>query len=53
MFRQAFHFFRKDFVPLSAGFDTMKLEKNHQRDNSYNKDVKGTLKIGYTPNATG
>lgn len=47
-----FSILQKQFVPLSANFDTLKLETDHQRDNSYTKDIKGSLKIGYTPNAT-
>ena len=44
--------FQKQFIPLSADFDTLKLETDHHRDNSYQKDIKGSFKIGYTPNAT-
>jgi iron complex outermembrane receptor protein len=47
-----FSLLQKNFVSLSANFDTLKLETDHKRDNSYNKDIKGSLKIGYTPNAT-
>jgi iron complex outermembrane receptor protein len=47
-----FSILQKQFVPLSANFDTLKLETDHHRDNSYTKDIKGSLKIGYTPNAT-
>jgi iron complex outermembrane recepter protein len=47
-----FSLLQKDFVPLSANFDTLKLETDHKRDNSYTKDIKGSLKVGYTPNAT-
>lgn len=43
---------QKQYTPLSAKFDTTALEKDHNRDNSYRKDIKGSLKIGYTPNAT-
>ena len=51
-FQTGFSLFQREFVPLSAKFDTLKLETDHHRDNSYQKDVKGSLKIGYTPNAT-
>jgi iron complex outermembrane recepter protein len=47
-----FSILQKQFMPLSANFDTMKLETDHHRDNSYQKDLKGSFKIGYTPNAT-
>ena len=47
-----FSILQKQFIPLSASFDTLKLEKDHHRDNSYQKDIKGSFKIGYTPNAT-
>ena len=47
-----FSFLQKQFIPLSANFDTLKLETDHHRDNSYQKDIKGSFKIGYTPNAT-
>jgi iron complex outermembrane recepter protein len=47
-----FSVLQREFVPLSADFDTLKLETDHRRDNSYKKDIKGSFKIGYTPNAT-
>jgi iron complex outermembrane recepter protein len=47
-----FSILQKQFMPLSANFDTLKLETDHHRDNSYQKDIKGSFKIGYTPNAT-
>jgi iron complex outermembrane recepter protein len=47
-----FSLLQRDFVPLSSAFDTMKLETDHRRDNSYQKDIKGSFKAGYTPNAT-
>jgi iron complex outermembrane recepter protein len=43
---------QKQYIPLSANFDTTALEADHHRDNSYQKDIKGSVKIGYTPNAT-
>ena len=53
MYIQAgFSILQKEFVPLSAMFDTLKLQTNHRLDNSYSKDIKSSLKIGYTPNAT-
>jgi iron complex outermembrane recepter protein len=42
----------REFVPLSADFDTSGLETNHKRDNSSRKDLKGSIKVGYTPNST-
>ena len=47
-----FSLLQREFIPLSADFDTLKQEPDHKRDNSYNKDVKGSFKIGYTPNKT-
>ncbi len=47
-----FSLLQKEFIPLSANFDTLKLETDHHRDNSYRKDMKGSFKIGYTPDAT-
>ncbi len=38
------------YVPLSVQFDTIALEKNHKLDNSFSKDLKGSFKLGYTPN---
>ncbi len=53
MYIQAgFSVLQKEFVPLSAKFDTLKLQTNHHLYNSYSKDIKSSLKIGYTPNAT-
>lgn len=40
----------KMYVPLSEHFDTIALEKNHKLDNSFSKDLKGSFKIGFTPN---
>ena len=47
-----FSILQKQFMPLSANFDTLKLQTDHHRDNSYQKDIKGSFKMGYTPNAT-
>jgi iron complex outermembrane recepter protein len=51
-FQTGFSILHKQFIPLSANFDTLALQRDHQLDNSYQKDIKGSLKIGYTPNAT-
>jgi iron complex outermembrane recepter protein len=51
-FQTGFSLLQREFIPLSAKFDTLKLETDHKRDNSYTRDLKGSLKIGYTPNAT-
>lgn len=40
------------YVQLSEHFDTLALEKNHMLDNSFSKDLKGSFKLGYTPNGT-
>ncbi|MBP7508820.1 MAG: TonB-dependent receptor [Prolixibacteraceae bacterium] len=40
----------KMYIPLSEQFDTIALEKNLKLDNSFSKDIKGSLKLGYTPN---
>ncbi len=47
-----FSILQKQFVLLSTNFDTLKLQTNHHLDNSYGKDIKSSLKIGYTPNTT-
>lgn len=47
-----FSLLQRQYIPLSAHFDTTAIEADHHRDNSYQKDIKGSLKIGYTPNAT-
>jgi iron complex outermembrane recepter protein len=53
MYIQAgFSVLQREFVPLSAKFDTLKLQTDHHLNNSYSKDIKSSLKIGYTPNAT-
>jgi iron complex outermembrane recepter protein len=53
MYVQAgFSILQREFIPLSADFDTTKLETDHRRDNSDNKDTKASIKVGYTPNAT-
>ena len=39
-------------MPLSANFDTTALETDYKRDNSYSKDLKTSVKVGYTPNKT-
>ncbi len=50
--QSGFSLLQKEFIPLSSKFDATALETDHKRDNSYRKDLKGSLKIGYTPNAT-
>jgi len=47
-----FSLLQSQYLPLSANFDTTALETDHHRDNSYRKDIKGSFKFGYTPNAT-
>jgi iron complex outermembrane receptor protein len=47
-----FSLLQREYIPLSANFDTTALETDHHRDNSYQKDIKGSFKFGYTPNAT-
>lgn len=42
----------RDFISLSADFDTTAFEKDHQLDNSYRKDRKISAKFGFTPNLT-
>ncbi len=51
-FQSNFSILNRDFMPLSAKFDTMTLETDYKRDNSYSKDLKTSLKVGYTPNKT-
>ncbi|MGB8491966.1 MAG: TonB-dependent receptor [Bacteroidales bacterium] len=50
--QSGFSFLQRAFIPLSENFDTSLLETDRRRDNSYQKDIKGSFKIGYTPNAT-
>ena len=50
--QSGFSILQKDYIPLSSNFDTTSLETDHRRDNSYSKDLKGSIKLGYTPNAT-
>ncbi len=47
-----FSILNRDFIPLSANFDTTALETNYKQDNSYYKDLKLSMKIGYIPNKT-
>jgi iron complex outermembrane receptor protein len=51
-FQSGFSLLDRQYFLLSAKFDTLKLEPDHHRDNSYEKDIKGSIKIGFTPNAT-
>ena len=48
----SFSLLQREYVPLSANFDTTALETDHQRDHSNQQDIKGSLKIGFTPHAT-
>jgi iron complex outermembrane recepter protein len=43
---------QRKYIPLSADFDTTVLETDLHRDNSRQQDIKGSIKIGYTPNST-
>jgi iron complex outermembrane receptor protein len=45
-----FSYLDRDYVPLSAEFEPTSLEEDHKRDNSYRKDIKGSLKMGFMPN---
>ena len=50
-FQSGFSLLDRRYIPLSAKFDTLGLEKDHRRDNSYHKDTKVSIRIGFTPNA--
>jgi len=39
-----------EHVPLSADFDTVTMQTNHELHNSYRKDDKLSLKLGFVPN---
>lgn len=43
---------KNDYLPLPEKFDTTHLEKDHNRDNSYRRDSKMSVKLGFTPNVT-
>ncbi len=43
---------KREYYPLSANFDTSKLQTNLKRDNSYSEDDKASVKFGFTPNKT-
>ncbi|MBN2668228.1 MAG: TonB-dependent receptor [Bacteroidales bacterium] len=45
-----FSILSREFMPLSADFDTSALETDYRRDQSYRKDWKAHFKLGYTPN---
>ncbi len=45
-----FSWLERDFIKLSEDFEKSDLETDDERDHSYRKDLKGSLKIGYTPN---
>ncbi len=51
-FQTNFSMLNRDFVPLSANFDTTALQPDYKLDNSYSKDIKTSIKVGYTPNKT-
>lgn len=51
-FQGNFSKLKREYFPLSADFDTSKLETNFKRDNSYSNDEKVSVKIGFTPNKT-
>ena len=51
-FQGDFSRLKREYFPLSAGFDTIKLQTTHKRDNSYSDDERASLKIGFTPNNT-
>jgi iron complex outermembrane recepter protein len=42
-------YLNRDFISLASGFDTLKNEKDHKRDNSYTKDLQYQVKAGYIP----
>lgn len=48
--QSGFSLLKKEFVRLSDDFDTTALETNHQLDNSHQQDIKGSFRIGFTPN---
>lgn len=47
--QSGFSFLNREYVNLSAGFDTVPLQKDRRLDNSYQKDMKGSIKLGYIP----
>ena len=52
IFKQVFHFCREILYRFQQILILLNLKQITIRDNSYQKDIKGSLKIGYTPNAT-
>jgi len=42
---------QREFLPLSKDFKTGNIETDYKLDNSYRKDDKISLKLGYNPNA--
>lgn len=42
--------FDREYIPLSKDFETLALERDTKRDNSYRRDRKFTAKVGFTPN---
>lgn len=49
-FQTNLSFLDKKYIPLSQNFETSKNETDFERDNSYKKDFKSGVKIGFTPN---
>jgi iron complex outermembrane recepter protein len=47
-----FSILQKEYMRLSAAFDTSSRETDHKRDNSNRLDLKESFRIGFTPNAT-
>ena len=45
-------YLNRDFVPLSARFDTVPLQPGHNLNNSYYSHLKTNIKAGFTPNNT-
>jgi iron complex outermembrane receptor protein len=51
-FQTGFSLLNQEFIRLSAKSDTSEFETDHRRDHSSRKDIKGSIKIGFTPNNT-
>ncbi len=49
-FQGIFSQFDREYIPLSADFETTALQNDNKRENSYNKDRKFSAKIWYAPN---
>jgi iron complex outermembrane receptor protein len=50
--QSGFSMLNRDHISLSADFDTSKSELDHKRDNSYYKDIKANVKVGFMPKNT-